>query len=56
MVHGCMGGHLKISKYGCLPGVKRQKYKKKHVRKLAKSFHITNCITNLDILKANIKN
>ena len=32
-----------ISKYGCLQGVKKPKNIKIHVRKLGKSFHITNC-------------
>jgi hypothetical protein len=31
-----------------------KKYKKIHVRKLGKSFHITNCTTFLQVLNANI--
>jgi hypothetical protein len=33
-----------------------KKYKKIHVRKLVKSFHITNCTTFLQFLNVNIDN
>jgi hypothetical protein len=43
-----------ISKYGCLPGGKREKIKKIHTRKLGKSFRITNCKTFFQFLYVNI--
>jgi hypothetical protein len=45
-----------ISKYGCSQGVKEAKILKKHLRKLGKSFHITNCKTFLQFLNVNVKN
>ena len=50
-----MGGHLTDLKIWLFArSEESKKYKKVHVRKLGKSFHITNCKTFLQFLNINI--